>query len=192
MPPQHTGGMTDTITVTGVVGTLPKLFVTSAGVSIVSFRLASTQRRFDRVKNEWSDGETNWYSISTFRQLAANTLASVSKGERVVVIGRLRIKEWSNAEKSGLAVEIDADAVGHDLAWGASVWRRTTVSSGGSVAAEGGAVAGDSPDGQSAGAPSDSAAADQWAAPLSTDERGDAPSHSDYAPVALDSAETPF
>ena len=110
--------MTDSITVTGVVGTDPNLHVTTQGLAITSFRLASTRRYFDRAKGSWEDGETNWYTISTFRQLAQNTVASIRKGERVVVHGRLRLRAWENGEKSGMAVEIEADAIGHDLTWG--------------------------------------------------------------------------
>ncbi|WP_169053988.1 single-stranded DNA-binding protein [Agromyces sp. H66] len=110
--------MTDSITVTGVAGTDPNLHVTTQGLAITSFRLASTRRYFDRAKGSWEDGETNWYTVSTFRQLAHNTSASIKKGERVVVHGRLRLRAWDNGEKSGMAVEIEADAIGHDLTWG--------------------------------------------------------------------------
>lgn len=110
--------MTDSITVTGVVGSDPRLHVTTQGLAIASFRLASTRRYFDRAKGTWEDGETNWYTVSGFRQLASNAIASVHKGDRVVVHGRLRVRSWENGEKSGLAIEIEADSIGHDLAWG--------------------------------------------------------------------------
>ncbi len=109
--------MTDNITITGVVGTDPHHHVTSQGLPITSFRLASTRRYFDRAKGSWEDGETNWYTISAFRQLASNASMSIRKGERVVVYGRLRLRAWETGEKSGTAVEIEADAIGHDLAW---------------------------------------------------------------------------
>lgn len=110
--------MTDTITVTGVVGSDPRVHVTTQGLAITSFRLASTRRYFDRAKGTWEDGETNWYTVSGFRQLAHNAAASVHKGDRVVVHGRLRLRAWENGEKSGTAIEIEADSIGHDLAWG--------------------------------------------------------------------------
>jgi single-strand DNA-binding protein len=110
--------MTDSITVTGVVGSDPRLHVTTQGLAIASFRLASTRRYFDRTKGTWEDGETNWYTVSGFRQLAHNTAASVTKGERVVVHGRLRLRAWESGEKSGTAIEIEAESIGHDLAWG--------------------------------------------------------------------------
>ena len=119
--------MTDRITVTGVVGSDPRPTVTPAGLQITNFRLASTRRYFDRATGQWTDGETNWYSVSTFRQLALNTAASIRKGEHVVVHGRLRVRQWKTAEKSGLAIEIEADSVGHDLAWGTSSYTKSSA-----------------------------------------------------------------
>jgi single-strand DNA-binding protein len=120
--------MTDTITVTGIVATAPRHVVTSEGLPITNFRLASTQRKFDRKENKWVDSDTNWYTISSFRQLAANAAACVVKGQRVIVTGRLRIREWAKDERNGLSIDIEADAIGHDLTWGTSTYARTITS----------------------------------------------------------------
>jgi single-strand DNA-binding protein len=124
--------MSDTITLTGIVASTPRSLTTGEGLAITSFRLASTQRRFDRAQEKWVDGDTNWYTISTFRQLAANAAVSVKKGERVVVTGRLRIRDWESGERSGTNIDIEADAVGHDLTWGTAAFSR----SGGSAPVE--------------------------------------------------------
>jgi single-strand DNA-binding protein len=121
--------MTDSITLTGLVATAPRHIVTSEGLPITSFRLASTQRRFDRSAQRWIDGDTNWYTITTFRQLAINGAGSISKGDRIVVAGRLRIREWENGERTGTTIDVEADAVGHDLAWGTSTFSRSVNSS---------------------------------------------------------------
>lgn len=117
--------MTDTITLTGLVATDPRHIVTSEGLAITTFRLASTQRRFDRSQEKWIDGDTNWYTITAFRQLAMNSASSLKKGERVVVTGRLRIREWQSGERTGLNIDVEADAIGHDLAWGSSTFSRS-------------------------------------------------------------------
>lgn len=122
--------MSDIITVTGVVATTPRHLVTSTGLAITSFRLASGQRRFDRAKQSWVDAETNWYTVSTFRQLAHNVVGSVRRGEHVVVAGRLRIRDWHNADKNGTAVEIEADSVGHDLTWCTTISQRVAPAPG--------------------------------------------------------------
>ncbi|GAA1061223.1 single-stranded DNA-binding protein [Agromyces bracchium] len=118
--------MSDLVTITGVVGSDPRHNVTATGLPITNFRLASTRRFFDRATGAWTDGETNWYTVSSFRQLALNTARSLRKGERVVVHGRLRIRAWETGERSGTAIEIDADAIGHDLSWGVAVYSKTS------------------------------------------------------------------
>lgn len=117
--------MPDAITLTGLVATSPRHLVTSEGLPITSFRLASTQRRFDRSQERWIDGETNWYTITAFRQLALNSNASVDKGQRVIVAGRLKIRDWENGEKSGTTIEIEAESIGHDLSWGTTAFTRS-------------------------------------------------------------------
>lgn len=119
--------MTDTISLSGLVATHPKVVTTAEGLSITSFRLASTQRRYDRAKQSWVDGETNWYTVTAFRRLAANAALSVAKGQRVLVTGRIRLREWTNEERKGLTVEIEADALGHDLTWGTAQFSRNSV-----------------------------------------------------------------
>jgi single-strand DNA-binding protein len=121
--------MTDTITLTGIVATVPRHLTTTDGLPITSFRLASTQRRYDRSSQSWVDGDTNWYTVTAFRRLASNASSSLQKGERVVVTGRLRLREWESGERTGLAVEVEADAIGHDLAWGTAQYRRTSAAS---------------------------------------------------------------
>ncbi|MDX2026266.1 single-stranded DNA-binding protein [Microcella sp.] len=121
--------MTDIITLTGLVATTPRHIVTSEGLSITSFRLASNQRRFDRTQNSWVDGDTNWYTITAFRQLGTHVATSVEKGQRVIVTGRVRIRDWESGEKSGTTIEIDAESIGHDLAWGRATFTRSVMSS---------------------------------------------------------------
>ena len=120
--------MTDNITLTGLVATTPRHLTTSEGLAITSFRLASSQRRFDRAANRWVDGDTNWYTVSSFRALAENVATSVSKGDRVIVTGKLRIRDWENTDRSGTTVEIEAEALGHDLTWGIASYTRNSSS----------------------------------------------------------------
>lgn len=121
--------MTDTMTITGLVATTPRHIITAEGLAVTSFRLASNLRRFDRKRNEWVDAGTNWYTVSSYRQLALNVVSSVNKGDRVLVTGRLRIREWADGDKRGLNIDLDADALGHDLGWGRSAFTRSIHSS---------------------------------------------------------------
>ena len=116
--------MPDTITVGGVIATEPKHVVTTEGLKITSFRLASQQRRFDRAQDKWVDAETNWFTVTAFRMLAENAQASLKKGDRILVRGRLRMRDWTSGERTGVSIEIEADGIGHDLAWGRTEFRR--------------------------------------------------------------------
>lgn len=117
--------MSDRITVIGNIATEPEQRRTGSGIPVTSFRLASSQRYRDAQSGEWVDGMTNWYRISVFRALGENAFASLRKGQRVIVDGRLRLKEWEAGEKRGIEIEIDADAIGPDLKWGTATFQRT-------------------------------------------------------------------
>ena len=117
--------MSDSITLNGLVATTPRHIVTSEGVAITSFRLACNQRRFDRSANAWMDGDTNWYTVTAFRQLAVNAAQSISKGQRIILTGVVRIREWESDERTGTNVEVESESIGHDLAWGTAVFSRS-------------------------------------------------------------------
>ena len=119
--------MSEIVTVSGLVATTPRHLVTQDGLPITSFRMAASHRRFDRTANKWVDGETNWFTVTAFRQLAINSAGSISKGERVLVTGKLRVRDWDNGERAGTSVEVEAEALGHDLTWGTAVFTRTVL-----------------------------------------------------------------
>lgn len=119
--------MSENFTVSGLVATSPRHLVTQEGLPITSFRLASSNRRYDRTKKAWVDGETNWFTITSFRQLAINSASSISKGDRIVATGRLKVRDWDNGERTGTSVEIEADSLGPDLTWGTSEFTRTVL-----------------------------------------------------------------
>lgn len=115
------------ITVAGLVATTPRHLVTQDGLPITSLRMAASHRRFDRTQNKWVDGDTNWYTVTAFKQLAINIAGSINKGERIIVTGKLRVRDWDNGERAGTSVEIEATSVGHDLTWGTAVFTRTVL-----------------------------------------------------------------
>lgn len=119
--------MTETITIAGLVATTPRHLVAGDGLPITSFRVASSHRKFDRHTMSWKDGETNWYTITSFKQLAINVAGSVSKGDRILITGKLRVRDWDNGERAGTSVEVEAESIGHDYNWGTGVFTRTTL-----------------------------------------------------------------
>lgn len=119
--------MSEQITVSGLVATDVKRHETADNLTMATFRLAANTRRFDAAKNSWTTTSTNWFTIVSFRQLAKNVLDSVSKGDRVVIQGKLKIRDWDNGERSGTSIEIDADHIGLDLNFGVSSFDRVVL-----------------------------------------------------------------
>jgi single-strand DNA-binding protein len=117
--------MTDTITVRGFVATEIRSSTTPGGVATASFRLGSTDRRYDRGSSTWVDGNTNWFTVQGYRQLAGNMGCSIKKGQRVIIVGRLKMRSWEKDGRIYHVAEIDAESVGHDLMWGSANFTRT-------------------------------------------------------------------
>ena len=117
--------MSDLMTVRGFVATDPRTNTTHGGDIVSSFRLAVTERRYEREAGAWVEGHTNWFTVVGFRQLASNICGSVKKGHRVIVVGRLRLKQWENEGRIYHSADIEAESVGHDLYWGSAKFART-------------------------------------------------------------------
>lgn len=120
--------MTDNITIVGNIASDPRPATTGTGIDVITFRVASDQRRYDKASDKWIDGEPNWYTVSAYRALAVHAATSLHKGDRVIVHGKLRLRPWTDGEKRGTAVEIDAEAMGPDLRWGTTTYTRAQFS----------------------------------------------------------------
>ncbi|MFJ9242418.1 single-stranded DNA-binding protein [Streptomyces sp. NPDC101776] len=108
----------------GNVATQPIYRDLAAGPS-VRFRLAVTARYFDREKSVWTAGHTSFFTVWANRQLATNVAASLSVGDPIVVQGRLKVRtEVREGQPNWSSADIDAVAIGHDLARGTSAFRR--------------------------------------------------------------------
>ncbi|MER5430560.1 single-stranded DNA-binding protein [Streptomyces sp. NPDC002588] len=109
----------------GNVATRPVYRELAAGPSL-RFRLAVTARYWNREKNSWVDGHTNFFTVWAGRQLATNTAASLNVGDPVIVRGRLKVRtETREGQQGWTSADIDAVAIGHDLARGTSAFRRS-------------------------------------------------------------------
>ena len=118
------------LTVVGNVGAPPRTRVLASGAVVTDFRLASTPRRVDRASGTWSDGETIWFAVSCWRQLAENVEACVRTGDRVVVTGHLRAHSWRTEQgEQRSRLEVDAQTVALDLSRGRAVQERTAAMS---------------------------------------------------------------
>jgi len=116
-----------TMTVAGWAATDPKLVLSASGVNMCTFRLASTSRYFDRDKNEWVDGRTEWFSVRVFRGAATLVSRSIAKGQPVSVTGRFKTNEWEADSGPRTDLVLDAITVGHDLTRGVADFTRATA-----------------------------------------------------------------
>ena len=118
--------MADThVTITGNLTDDPDLRVTPNGHAVANFRLAVTARVKDG--DSWRDGDTSYFRINAWRQLAEHVAESLSKGDRAVVIGRLKSRSWETPEGDKRSVvEVEADEVAPSLRWATAKPERTT------------------------------------------------------------------
>jgi len=119
------------LTLVGWIGSEVRNYPSTDGsTEFTSFRMASTRRWFDRRENVWKDGRTEWFTVKLWRQAAQNAGHSLRKGDPVVVHGRLSTEEWAAPEGPRTTLVIEASAVGHDLTFGTSHFRRTVAAAG--------------------------------------------------------------
>jgi single-strand DNA-binding protein len=116
------------VSINGNVVGEPVMVPTKTGVAMCSLRVAVNSRKFDKVAMSWLDGDTTYFNVTSWRGLAENVGSSVKKGDPVLVVGKLRVREWSKDEKSGTSVEIEAASIGHDLSRGSSAFTRVSRS----------------------------------------------------------------
>jgi single-strand DNA-binding protein len=114
-------------TITTIVGNVvdaPNRRQLESGVSVTSFRVASSARRFDRVTNQWVDGDSLYLKVTCWRGLADNVSRSIVKGDPVVVTGRLYSRLYEVEEGRRAAYELQAQSVGFDLNRGVGTFKR--------------------------------------------------------------------
>ncbi len=125
-----------------VVGNLvddPELRFTPQGVAVANFRIAVSPR-FKDANGQWKDGETSYFRINCWRQLAENVAETLTRGSRTMVVGRLKMRQWEtqDGEKRSV-VEIEADEVGPSLKWATAKVEKTSRGGGGGERATTGA-----------------------------------------------------
>ncbi len=121
-----------TVTIVGNLTREPELRFTQGGRAICTLGLAVSRRY--QVNNEWQE-QTSFFNVVAWAQLGENAAASLNKGTRVLVTGRLeqRSYETSDGEKRSV-VEVVAEEIGPSLRWAtASVDRNDRRSGDGSA-----------------------------------------------------------
>ncbi|MCW2546976.1 MAG: single-stranded DNA-binding protein, partial [Mycobacterium sp.] len=87
-----------TLTFSGNLTASPKTGVGRNGSAWANLRVASTSRVFDRAESQWRDGDTMFLDVVCWRRLAENVAATLERGDRVIVAGRLRQRSYEDAQ----------------------------------------------------------------------------------------------
>lgn len=115
--------MTSTVTLVGNATRDPELRYTTGGRGVASFGIA-VNRRY-QTNGEWQE-QVSFFDVSAWGTLAENVAASVLKGTRVIVTGRLEQRSWEDKDGGTRSkVEIIADSIGPDLRWAQATVQRT-------------------------------------------------------------------
>lgn len=105
------------ITVVGRVASDVTRRHTTGGASRAGFRIAATERRYNAESGEWVDGNKLFLSVVCWRRLADGVVASLGKGDPVIVTGRLYTRDFEVEGQRRSVMEVEASAVGPDLTW---------------------------------------------------------------------------
>ena len=133
----------NTVTLTGNLTKDPELRYTTGGRGVASFGLA-VNRRY-QVNGEWQE-QVSFFNVVAWADLGENAAASLHKGNRIVVTGRLEQSSFETREGEKRNVtEVIADDLGPSLRWAQAQVERISRDS-----ADGGGFSGG---GSSGGAP---------------------------------------
>jgi single-strand DNA-binding protein len=108
---------TERMTLVGNLTADPELRFTPSGLQVANLRLAVTPRT-RQEDGTWTQGETTFHTVTVWRDQAANAVDSLTKGARVIVVGRPKERTWTDQEGTEHHVtEVDAEELGPSLRW---------------------------------------------------------------------------
>jgi single-strand DNA-binding protein len=98
----------------------PEVRYTDSGIARATFRVAVSGRR---------EQEASFLTVVVWRDQAEHAAESLSKGSRVVVVGKLQQRSWTAEDGSARSVlEVVAEELGASLRWATATTTRTTRS----------------------------------------------------------------
>ncbi len=113
------------LTIVGTLGKDPELRYTTGGRGVCSFSVATNRRWMNKQTNEWNE-ETTWVNVVVWAELGENVAASLNKGNRVIVNGRLSTRSYDDREGNKKYItELIADNVGAELRFATAQIERT-------------------------------------------------------------------
>ena len=89
--------MINKVILVGNVGMDPEVRALDSGVKVARVRLATTERYTDRQTNETKE-QTEWHTVTLWRNLADVADKYVRKGSQLYIEGSLRTREWTDRD----------------------------------------------------------------------------------------------
>lgn len=120
-------------TLVPIVGNLtsdPELRYTQNGKAVASVTIAAGERRFNKVTNEWEEGDTLFLRASIWGDLGEHVAGSLTKGTRVIAYGRLKQRSYETKPLDGSApekrtsTELVVDEIGPSLRYATAALTR--------------------------------------------------------------------
>lgn len=109
--------MGNMVTLIGNLTKDPEIRFTRDGQAVTTIGLAISHRWQNRQNNSWEE-DTSFVDIVCWREMAENVAASMPKGCRVIVVGRLEQRSWENEEgEKRYKIEVIAEEIGPSLKW---------------------------------------------------------------------------
>lgn len=129
----------NSVTLIGNLTRDPELRYTTSGRSVASFGLA-VNRRYQQ-NGEWQE-QTSFFNIVCWGDLGENVAATLTKGARAIITGRLEQRSWETQDGDKRSVvEVIADECGPSLRWATAQVERTERTGGPGGAPSGGGAA---------------------------------------------------
>ena len=119
---------TNSVTLIGNLTRDPELRYTTGGRGVASFGLA-VNRRYQQ-NGEWQE-QTSFFNVVCWGDLGENVAATLTKGARTIVTGRLEQRSYEQEGQKRSIIEVIADEVGPSLRWAQAQSERTERSSDG-------------------------------------------------------------
>jgi single-strand DNA-binding protein len=128
----------NSITIVGNMTRDPEIRYTPSGQATARLGVAVSRRWMDRKTNEWEE-RTSFFNVVAWGDMAENISDTLTKGNRIIVNGRLEQRSWETeqGEKKSV-VEIVADEIGPSLRWATAEVKRSERRSGGGPGGGGG------------------------------------------------------
>lgn len=94
-------------------------------IDATTFRVAVQHSRLNRETGEFIDDGASFYNVTAWGRLGINAATSLRRGQRVIVSGTLKLREYTtDAGEMRTSADISAAAVGPDLTWGYAMFMK--------------------------------------------------------------------